>query len=152
LVGYRAEFLDATGKVLLRKDRQTLGALVASPLDALYMSAGEKSQLEQLIEYSQRRAAPATIPADATLRLTFERTSDLPATWLSMAEYLELARASREAILGARPLAAADLAPATGDVVDTADLAELSARADAAVAALQTARNRLAAPDDLRAR
>src|SRR5262249_35234703 len=41
LVGYRAEFLDATGKVLLRKDRQTLGALVASPLDALYMSAGE---------------------------------------------------------------------------------------------------------------
>ncbi len=156
LVGYSAEFLDATGKVLLRRNRQPLGTLVPSPLDALYLSAasqpGAKSQLEQLIEYSLWRGAPATIPADARLRLVLERTSDLPASWLSLGEYLELVRAFREAILPARALAAADLAPASGDVADTADLTELAARADAAVAALRGARDRLAAPDDVRAR
>src|SRR5262249_57923901 len=72
--------------------------------------------------------------------------------WLAVAESLELARASREAILPARPLAAADLAPAGATVPDTADLTEIGARATAAVAALQQARGRLAAPDDVRAR
>jgi hypothetical protein len=155
LVGYRAEFVDATGRVLLRRDRQALGTLVASPLDALYLSAasqpGAKSQLEQLIEYALWRGAPATIPADSQLRLVLERTPDLPATWLSLGEYLELARAFREAILPARPLTAADVAPAV-DVADSADMPELAGRADAAVAALQRARGALAAPDDVRAR
>lgn len=155
LVGYRAEFLDKTGKVLLTRAKQPLGALVPCPLDALYLSAasqpGAKSQLELLIEAALWRGAPATIPADATLRLVLERTADLPATWLSLGEYLELVRASREAILPARALAAADVV-AGGGGPDAADLAELGARADAAVAALQRARDALAAPDDVRAR
>ena len=156
LVGYRAEFLDATGKVLLRRDRQPLGTFVPCPTDALYLSAapqpGAKSPLELLVEAAVWRGAPATIPADATLQLTLERTSDLPASWLSFSEYLELVRASREAILPARALDAADVS-VDGLAADATDVVELGARADAAVVALQAARAAVVAQGaDVRAR
>ena len=104
LVGYRAEFLDATGKVLLRRDRQPLRSSLPR-LDALYLSAapqpGAARPLELLVEAGCGAARRPRSQPTRRCGSTLERTSDLPATWLSFSEYLELAAASREAILGA---------------------------------------------------
>ncbi|HEV7808677.1 MAG TPA: hypothetical protein VGO80_22930 [Solirubrobacteraceae bacterium] len=155
-VVYRAEFVDAAGKVLLRRDNQRLGTLVASPLDALYLSAaaqpGSPSELQRLLEYALWRGAPATISDDARLRLLTDRAVELPAVLLSLGELLELLRAFREAILPARAVDERDLAPADSEPAPAVDAAQLAARADAAVEALRRARAALAAPDDPRER
>jgi hypothetical protein len=151
-VSYRAEFVDATGKVLLRRTNQRLGALVASQLDALHLAVaaepGAPSALERLLEYDQWRAAPAEIPADARVRLLADRPAGMGTSLLSLGEFLELLRAFRDAILPARPLEGRDVAQAGDEVPSGVDADELAERADAAVAAVRRARDALAAPDD----
>jgi len=100
--------------------------------------------------------APAGGPAGATeieqaliARLGGELVPDRDPAWmpdqLSLAEFLELARAVRELIESARPLDARDLAvpgPTTDPGIDAADLA---ARAAIATGALADARTKLSA-------
>ena len=100
--------------------------------------------------------APAGGPAGSTeieqaliARLGGELVPDRDPAWtpdqLSLAEFLELARAVRELLEGARPLDARDLAvpgPTTDPGIDAADLA---ARAAIATGALADARTRLSA-------
>jgi hypothetical protein len=100
--------------------------------------------------------APAGGPGGATeieqallARLGGELVPDRDPAWtpdqLSLAEFLELARAVRELLEGARPLDARDLAvpgPTTDPGIDAADLA---ARAAIATGALADARTKLSA-------
>ena len=100
--------------------------------------------------------APAGGPAGATeieqaliARLGGELVPDRDPAWmpdqLSLAEFLEFARAVRELLEGARPLDARDLAvpgPATDPGIDAADLA---ARAAIATGALADVRTKLSA-------
>ena len=110
--------------------------------------------------------APAGGPAGATeieqaliARLGGELVPDRDPAWipdqLSLAEFLELARAVRELLEGARPLDARDLAvpgPTTNPGIDAADLAaraaiaaDLATRTAIATGALADARTKLSA-------
>ena len=81
--------------------RQPLGTLVAvaarRALPERGVAAGAKSQLEQLIEYALWRGAPATIPADATLRLLLGRGPPRPAGDVAQPDRVPRARCARSA-------------------------------------------------------
>jgi hypothetical protein len=157
-VRVRAELLDGAGKVLATKEAR-LSGLGISNTDALYLSAASApdlpSDLERLLEHELLRAAPAGLGA-AGVRLLRGRTSSFAAADLSLAEFLEVNAAFRQAALGARPLTARDFHE-DGSAVETAvDGVELGKRADRAAAALRGAATTLGkridagAPDPLR--
>jgi hypothetical protein len=143
LEAWAANLLGPASRVRIRVRSGT--TLSTSDLSVLKLSALDALAL-----------APAGGPAAATeieqaliARLGGELVSDRDPAWtadqLSLAEFLELARAVRELLEGARPLDARDLAqpgPTTDPGIDAADLA---ARAAIATRALADARTELSA-------
>lgn len=144
----RVEFLDPQSGALLKAQDARLRGMGLSPLDVIYLSAAdasaETSELERLLEFHQRRALPANVPPEAVVRLRFEREANWAADELDFGELLEIARALRELILGARPAIAQDLAHPSRIAPVSADLDELRGRADAAATALRDIHDRLA--------
>jgi hypothetical protein len=107
----------------------------------------QRSELEQRIIYS---AVPPGVTDVAIIYATAPGTT-------GFGDVINLARAIDDLIAGARPLAAADLAPPEAKVAATIDVAELNARATAAAADLDTVVANLASaaggagsPDDAR--
>ncbi len=119
-----------------------LDDLGLGPLDVLDLAdAGERpatSELEQRLLY---RAATA-LPADADeLALVFARQPAWAAPDLTFPEFATAARSVRELLAGSRPLRAQDLIEPDRRASDhggAVDIAELAARATAALAGLQT--------------
>ncbi|MCX5065997.1 hypothetical protein OOJ91_08885 [Micromonospora lupini] len=155
LEAWAGSLLGPASRVLIRVRSGTtvsttdLSVLKLSALDALALSpaGGPTGQTEVEQALSARLGGPLVPDRDPTWT---------PAQ-LSLAEFLELARAARELIEGARPLDARDLAlpgPTTDPGIDLADLA---ARAAIATGALADTRTKLSAalaggpPDALRA-
>ncbi|QSA98822.1 hypothetical protein [Methylococcus sp. EFPC2] len=137
----RAEYRQ--GDRLLHAVEIDLAALRLSPLDAVYLATGgdraQRSELEQRLALLLMRQRPAAVPAEAELRLAFGRAPEWGAEVVSVGELLEVCRAVRELLAGARPIDARDLAP-PGTVPGAGlDLAELAQRADRAAVSLQQA-------------
>jgi hypothetical protein len=118
-------------------------ALQLSPLDVLYIAEGgdraQAAELEQRLAYHLRRdRRPPGVPADAAIRLLFGRDF-LQDSDGSFAELLELARAARTLVTGARPATARDLALPDRGAGESLDLADLAGRADTTVRQFQEA-------------
>jgi hypothetical protein len=147
-VRYGAQFLDATGAVVLERTGLRLGELRTSHLDLLQLAAaapsGGPSDLERLLEYRLRRGAPDRIPPDAPLRLVVDRAPNLAPDLLGLREFREVLRAFRDALASARQLDGRQLAPAADEVPPALDPDELRDRADAAATALRRTGERLA--------
>lgn len=146
LEAWVASVLGPANRVLVRVrsggtiSTADLSVLKLSALDAIAMSQTGESEIEQ--------ALLDRLGAD---ELLLERDSSWTPDQLGLGEFVELARAVRELLEGARALDARDLAvpgPETDPGIDAVDLA---ARAKIATDALQQARTRLAAgsPDGL---
>ncbi len=170
-VRYWAEYLGRkSGTLLQTRDDLSLRELELSPLDILYtalpgevtleevdptLSAPQetppgdemqRSELAQRMVYHLLREPPTGVPTDARVRLRFARRPSWPAEALTLPEFLEIVRAARDLITGARAIDARDLTPAAlGQVEPATDSDELKNRAVAAEEQLRTARNKLAA-------
>lgn len=125
------------GPVVEKRADVELTALSLSPLDVLYIAEGDgraqRGELEQRLAYHLLRSRrPAGVPPDADVRLLFDRDflTDADA---SFAELLELARAARALITGARAASVRDLGLPDRAVADGIDLSDLARRTDAAV-------------------
>ena len=160
LEAWAASILGPASRVLVRVRYTTpagsattsaadLSVLRLSALDALAMTpAGGPAgatEIELALLDRFARVRPAGVPADAVPELVGGRDPGWTADRLGLAEFLELARAVRELLDGARALDARDLAlpaAAAGPGIDAADLA---ARTLIATTALHDARAQLAA-------
>ena len=124
-----------------------LAELRLSPLDAIYATAtsaqGRASEFEQRLTNLLLRTRPAGVPPDAAVSLDYARDPQTGPDILSFDDFLAMADALRALLRRARPLTASDLALPDQSVAPTIDVAQLRARADAAVAALRNAQTRL---------
>jgi len=154
----RARYTSPTGAVT--PSTTDLSVLRLSALDALAVTpaGGPAGATEIELALLDRFAAvrPAGVGADATPELLLERDPAWTAAELGLAEFLELARAVRELLEGARPLDARDFALPSVTTDPGIDADDLTARAKIATRALQDACAQLAAalgsgqPDALR--
>jgi predicted nucleic acid-binding Zn-ribbon protein len=126
-----------------------LSVLGLSALDALAMTpAGGPAgatEIELTLLDRLARIRPAGVSADATPQLVVERDPTWTTGQLGLAEFLELARAVRELLDGARPLDARDLALPSVTTNPGIDATESAARATIATSALRDTRTQLAA-------
>lgn len=150
----RAEYLHAATRLpIATRPPVTIGLdeLGLSPLDFIYMAQGDRraqqGELEQRLRYHALRRAGLSA-SEADVRLSFDRDpawgppSRGASAPLGIAEFLEVARAVRMLVAGARHADARDLA-LPGAVADGIDAGELRRRADAARAALEETCTRL---------
>lgn len=141
----------ATGQVIATRSfrldevRPRLG-----PLDAVYDAephdAGQESEIVERIRYHAGRTRPAGVPADALISVAPLEASggradddDVP-----LPEFLEAARAVRDALAGTRTVTTADLCAPECPSADTTDLDELCKRADTVLELARTTADRLA--------
>jgi hypothetical protein len=141
----RVEYLHpATGNTITT-GQVLLNALQLSPLDAVFISStyrpGEQGEFEQRLAYHALRNRPATVPADARVRVDHRRATGWAPGIISSGEFLDVAATLRHTLTGARAIVPADLMPAgtQGAGSGEPDLAEITARADALVADLRAA-------------
>jgi hypothetical protein len=150
-VRFGAEFLDADGNLLLTRADQRLSILRCSHVDLLYLGG----DLEPLLEYELLRTAPASVLPGARVALLAGRSPGLPAAQLSLGELLELLRALRETVLGARGVDGRDLVAEATEAPAAVDAADMKTRADVAARELRQATDRIeaaTAADELRER
>ncbi len=143
----RARYTSPAGAVT--PSATDLSVLRLSALDALAMTpaGGPAGATEIELALLDRFAAvrPAGVSADATPELVLERDPAWTPAQLGLAEFLELARAVRELLEGARPLDARDLALPSVTTNPGIDAADLAARTAIATRALQDTRAQLSA-------
>ena len=132
-------------------DTVTLRDLGVGPLDVLSMS--RVNDHAQRSELDDRVLAGALPPGATGVAISYTAAPGA----IGFADLITVARAVDDLLAGARPLAAADLAPPEATVAPGVDVAELNARATtardglaAAVAALGTVAGGGGAPDDAR--
>ncbi len=154
LEAWAAGVIGPANRVLVRTRAGAaadLSALKLSALDALAMApAGGPGGATAIEQALLDRFGPGA-------ELVLERDPAWTPDKLGLAEFLELARAVRELLEGARPLDARDLAPPNPATEPGVDAADLAARTAIATGALADTRRQLAAavssgaPDALRA-
>lgn len=141
----RVEYLDPITKQALLPPRTiTLLELNLCPLDVLYASLvseqAQRSDLEQWLVYyamQTRPTAPVEVKEDVGVRLIFARDEQWTSDKLSFPELLEIARAARDLIVGARALDARDVAQPGQGILPSVKADELTLRANSALGALQ---------------
>lgn len=108
------EYVDPDGDDVLATKTLKLHELEprVSALDVVYAAEAhetpQRSELEQRFLFHAARNRPANVPEDSIVRLSPTGPSDRTKE-LALAELMEAARALREVLAGARPIAAADL-------------------------------------------
>lgn len=135
-------FEDPQAGASLAKRDLRLGSAGLGALDLLALvdeSGAARPELERYLADRALATRPPGMRADARVKLVFERQSDWPANVTSFAEAFEVARAASAMLGNARALRDADLALPDAKVPPATDLAELRARADAAVKRLAVA-------------
>lgn len=139
----RADFVDLRTGAVVDRAEVPLGALQLSPLDILFLapSRGEaqRSELEQWLILHRLQTRPQSVPADAEVRLAFGRDPAWGPSVVSFGEFLEVARAVRALVTGARSIDASDLALPEESTPVGVDLEDLRQRTQTAVAALREA-------------
>jgi len=115
----------------------TMADLAVGPLDVLALS---QSELEARLTRAAWSKRPASTPAGSTVMLRLARDAAWPAGRLAMGEMMTVAASVSALVAGARAATAVDFTTADQTVAVAVDAAELTTRADQAVAALNTAR------------
>ena len=109
-------------------------------MDAIYLAEGndqaQRSELEQQLLFHLLRNRPASVPAEAEVRLSFARETIWPNQIVSFGEFLEVTRTVRKLFSGARSLDARDLSLPEAPQPSGIDAQELARRATQAVQSL----------------
>jgi hypothetical protein len=140
----RAQVLDAGGATLSTIEI-TLADIAIGPLDVIALNdralgVHGQSEIEQRLARAAWSRRPPGTPAGARLQLVLDRHPAWPADTLSIDELLTAAASARALLASARSATAADLTWADRTVDIAVDTKELQIRADAAAAALSSAR------------
>src|SRR5262249_13880537 len=143
----RAEYLDPKTGAVLTTAEIALASLRLSPLDVSFMAEGngqaQRSELEQQVVFQLLGIGVASGLSNAEIRLLFERDSSWASDIISFGELVEIARAIRKLIAGARAADGRDLSLPEAPSAIGLDIAELAARVDQAVHQLQQAQQLL---------
>lgn len=143
----RIDYVDPATAGVVHTLEADLAALKLSPLDAVFMAEGQphaqRSELEQRWVNHMLRTRPATIPAQAHVRLHFEHDPDWPNDVVSVAEFLEMTRTLRRLFADARSLDGRDLSLPESPAVSAVQSGELKRRADRAAQSFTDATQRL---------
>jgi hypothetical protein len=136
------ERVDPGSGAVLATQEVKLAELKLTPLDLIYALPasrdGQPSEIERRLYYTALRRAGG-FPPDAVLRVNPGRGAGWAATDLSYGEAMEMVRATRALVTGARAADASDLdRPGQGTPAGI-DQVDLQRRADIAAAALRTA-------------
>ncbi|KQR77320.1 hypothetical protein ASF98_21470 [Arthrobacter sp. Leaf337] len=136
-VRWRAEAVGATAGEILRVERDLAG-LGLSPLDLVGLPERNPDAARGELELRLERAVRALseVGAAAQVRLDLTRDPAWGPAVVSVAELLEMLRGVRALLEASRPLEAGDLTLPDDDVAASPTDPDLTARADAAVAAL----------------
>lgn len=133
-------FDPKTGAALETKELR-LAELRLTPLDFIYAVQGVRdtrlAEIEQRIYYAMARKPDGFAP-DAALRLDPKRGTGWAADELSYGEFVELVRAARSLVAGARAVDAGDLNLPERSQPATEDVVELGTRANNAEQALRS--------------
>lgn len=120
------------------------------PLDVMYGAephdAGQDSEIVERIRYHAARTRPAGVPVGAPVSLAPPDASGRRTTAadVPLPEFLEVARAVREALAGTRSVTTADLCAPERPAADTADVDELQTRAGTVLELSRATADRLA--------
>ena len=114
----------------------TLTDLALGPLDVLALSGSELAARFTRAAWSRR---PSSTPAGSTVALNFARDPAWTSDKLSVNELMTVVTSASALIVGARAATAMDFTTPDQTVDAAIDTAELKSRADATVAALNTA-------------
>jgi hypothetical protein len=151
-VFFLAQYLDADGETVGIEREFSAAILKLCPLDVVSAppTAGpagrsdlEERALDAVLSWANENLPEADRKKVVGARLVFTRNLAWPAARLSVPEWLELARAMREVLLGARALGAADLLErsAAGEITFGAELSKRWTDAEASLnAAITTLR------------
>jgi hypothetical protein len=142
----QGEVLDPSSGSTLFTTEVRLSDLDLTPLELLSVLPGrdrpQQSELEQRIAARILALRPSTV-SSLQVRLSFDRNPAWSTNILSIREFVEFARTVGVLIGNARPIDARDLSLPGQGASAAVDLADLRARVDAAVAALQPIADRL---------
>jgi hypothetical protein len=138
-----AAYVDRESGTPFHEMEVALTTLDLSPLDALYLADGrdqaQRSELEQRLAFHLLRTKPASVPADADVRLSFARQPAWTSDVVSVGEFLETARTARALIAGSRAIDGRDLSLPGASTGSGLESGELARRAQQAVDALEQA-------------
>jgi hypothetical protein len=139
----KAAYADPATGVVRQELELPLTTLQLSPLDALYLSEADQhaqqSELEQRLAFHLLRTRPASLPADSAVRLSFARDPGWTPDIVSIGEFLEISRAARQLIAGARAADGRDLVIPGSAAASGLRTDELAQRVNRSVKALQQA-------------
>lgn len=143
----KVDYVDPANGAVVHTLETPLTALKLSPLDAVFMAEGQvqaqRAELEQRWLIHMLRTRPAAVPAQALVRLHFERDPGWPNDLVSIGEFLEVARTVRRLLADARSLDGRDLSLPESPAASGVQSAELTRRADQALQSFRQASQNL---------
>jgi hypothetical protein len=138
----QVERLDPSSGVVVETKEIRIDDLGLCPLDFVYAAqgtrGGQPSEIERRIIHTITRRSDGFAP-DALVRINSTRHPSWAATDLSYGEFMELLRAVRVAVTGARGIDATELDLPEASGITGVNLPELTGRAEAAEQALTSA-------------
>ncbi|MEP6932399.1 MAG: hypothetical protein ABI988_00410 [Nitrospirota bacterium] len=130
----RVDYVDPANGTVLHSLEAPLTALQLSPLDAVFIAEGQtqaqRAELEQRWLNHLLRTRPATVSAQAQVRLHFDRDPGWPNDLVSVGELLEMTRTVRRLFANARSLDGRDLSLPESPAVSGVQSAEFTSRVD----------------------
>jgi hypothetical protein len=139
----KADFVHVGNNTVYASVELALAALELSPLDVIYMAEGQhdaqRSELEQRLRFHLLRNKPASVPAEADVRLSFVRDPGWPDSVVGFGEFSEITRTARKLLSGARSLDGRDLSLPEATQPSGIDVQELAQRTTRAVQSLTQA-------------
>ena len=135
-----AEYVDPLSDDVLATQEMRLDELEISALDCLYATRGHREPSASMITrwalHHLQSQQPAELPDDVVIRLNPDRQIGWSASDTSLAEFVEVARASYDLIAQARPLDPEDLVMPGSNAAVSINAANVEVRANKAVEAL----------------
>jgi hypothetical protein len=147
LVRCKAEYVNPQDGQVYQAVETALTALALAPLDAVYMAEAtdraQRGELEQRWIAHLHRTRPASVPAEATVRLQFGRAPGWTNDLVSIGEFCEVTRTVRRLLSNARSIDGRDLSLPESPAASGLDTQEFTGRVTQARQSLTAAHRTL---------
>jgi len=147
LVRCKAEYVNPQDGQVYQTAETALTALALAPLDAVYMAEAtdraQRGELEQRWIAHLHRTRPASVPAEATVRLEFGRAPGWTNDLVSIGEFCEVTRTVRRLLSNARSIDGRDLSLPESPAASGLDTQEFTGRVTQARQSLTAAHRTL---------
>jgi hypothetical protein len=147
LVRCMADYVNPQDGQIYQTTETALTLLDLTPLDALYMAEAtdqaQRAELEQRWIAHLLRARPASVPAEAAVRLQFGRAPNWTNDLVSIGEFCEVTRTVRQFLGNARSIDGRDLSLPESPAASGLDSEEFTSRVTQAEQALTDAHRAL---------